>query len=177
MEHGFPVAKWNAWIGPILAIFCSSKCPGDVILRTTKWIGKLADDESQTVVGGFHSAMEKSFLEILLEGRCRLVVCPARSLTRYRVPVAYKKAINAKRLVIVLSLRHSIRSNSAKSSLERNRLVADLGTEIIVAYAAEGSRTERFVLQLLGEGKAVHCLDTSCNTLLSGGAKLWSMNS
>src|SRR6056297_1234465 len=58
--------------GKSTAVFCSSKCPGDIILKATKWIAKLAEDEGTTIVGGFHSAMEKSFLEILLGGRCRL---------------------------------------------------------------------------------------------------------
>jgi hypothetical protein len=82
------------------AIFCSSKCPGDVILKATKWISDVADDEAATIVGGFHSAMEKSFLEILLDGRCRLIVCPARSLVRYRLPAELKPAMSAGRVVV-----------------------------------------------------------------------------
>jgi hypothetical protein len=56
-------------------------------------------------------------------------------------------------------------------------LVADLATKIVFTYAAEGSRTEQFGLALLGNGRAVHCLDTGCNTLLSAGAKLLFMES
>ncbi len=160
-----------------IAILSSSQCPGEAILKATKWIGDLADDESTTVVSGFHSAMEKSFLEILLGGRCGLVVCPARSLIRYRVPAAYKESIDAQRLAILSCLPESVRSNSATSSLQRNRLVADLATEIVVTYAAERSRTEQFALELLHQERKVHCLDTGCNTLLSGGAKLLPMES
>ncbi len=155
-----------------LAIFSSSKCPGAAILKSTKWVGELADDESRTVISGFHSAMEKCFLEILLEGRCRVVVCPARSLHRYRVPTAYKSAIEDGRLAIVSCLPESVRSNSAASSAQRNRLVAILAREIVFSHAAERSRTEQFGLELLSEGRAVCCLDTGCNTLLSAGARL-----
>ncbi len=154
------------------AIFCSSKCPGDMILKTTKWIGRLAEDEKTTIVGGFHSAMEKSFLDILLGGRCRLIVCPARSLVRYRVPATLKPAMSEERLMVISSLSESVRSNSASSSLARNHLVADLASDVIVAHAAEGSRTEKFVLGLLAKRKSVVCLDPRCNTLLSAGAKL-----
>lgn len=159
------------------AIFCSSKCPGDIILKATKWMANLADDESQTIVGGFHSAMEKSFLEILLSGQCRIIVCPPRSLVRYRVPNAFKEAIAEKRLIVVSMLSESVRSNSASSSLARNRLVADLASEVIVAHAAEGSRTEAFALDLLRSRKKVLCLAPRCNTLLSAGAKLLSLDS
>jgi len=55
--------------------------------------------------------------------------------------------------------------------------VADLATRIVFTYAAQGSRTEQFGLELLGNGRTVHCLDTGCNTLLSAGAKLMFMKS
>ena len=127
--------------GTSVAVFCSSQCPGDAILETMKWISELADDESRTVIGGFHSAMEKSFLEILLDGRCRLVVCPARSLERYRIPATFKARIAQGRLTIASSLRKSVRMNSATSSNHRNQLVASLAQQIAVTYASPESRT------------------------------------
>jgi len=158
-------------------VFCSSKCPGSGVLAATKWIANLADDETQTIAGGFHSAMEKSFLEILLGGRCRLIICPARSLVRYRMEDRFRQPMADQRLVIASSLPESVRSNSAASSLVRNRFAADLATRIVFTYAAQGSRTEQFGLELLGNGRTVHCLDTGCNTLLSAGAKLMSLES
>lgn len=160
-----------------IAIFCSSKCPGDIILKATKWIATLADSESKTIVSGFHSAMEKGFLEILLNGRCRIIVCPPRSLVRYRIPIAFKPAITEKRLAVVSALAETVRSNSSSSSLARNRLVADLATEVFVAHAAEGSRTEAFAIELLQKQKSVLCIDPRCNTLLSAGAKLFPIDS
>jgi len=62
--------------------------------------------------------------------------------------------------------------NPADESDQRNRLVADLAVEIVFTYAAERSRTENFALELLRQGRPVHCLDADCNTLLSSGAKL-----
>jgi len=159
------------------AIFCSSQCPGDIILKATKWIATLAENESITIVSGFHSAMEKGFLEILLNGRCRILVCPPRSLVRYRIPSAFKPAITEKRLAVVSTLAESVRSNSSSSSLARNRLVADLAAEVVVAHAAEGSRTEAFAIELLHNRKSVLCIDPRCNTLLSAGAKLVAINS
>jgi len=158
--------------GSLTAIFCSSRCTGDAILRTTKWIGEIADDESQAIVGGFHSAMEKGFLEILLEGRCRLVVCPARCLERYRVPGNLKAAIESRRLTIVSSLPKSVRFNSEISSRQRNQLVADLADHIVVTYSSPHSRTEKFALELLRSGKQIHCLNTGCDSLVAAGAEV-----
>lgn len=159
------------------AIFSSSRCTGDAILRSTKWIGDVADDETRSVIGGFHSAMEKGFLEILLGGKCRICVCPARSLDRFRTPRSFKAAIESGRLAIVSSLPSSIRSNSTRSSHQRNQLVADLAEQIIITHASEDSRTEQFALTLLQSGRGVDCLDSGCKRLLANGAKIIVDNS
>ena len=159
------------------AIFSSSRCTGDAILRSTKWIGDVADDETRSVVGGFHSAMEKGFLEILREGKCRICVCPARSLDRFRTPRSFKAAIESGRLAIVSSLPSSIRSNSTRSSHHRNQMVADLAEKIIITHASEDSRTEQFALTLLQSGRRVDCLDSGCKRLLANGAKIIADNS
>ncbi len=156
---------------PSVALFCSSSCSGSAILRSMKWAGELAAGK-QAVISGFHSAIEKSFLEVLLTGVCPIIVCPPRSLARYRIPTEYLSEIESGRLSIVSTQPESIRTNSAASSLSRNRMVADLATEIVVAHAAEGSKTEKFALKLIAQGKSVSCLDPKCKTLLLAGAKL-----
>lgn len=160
----------------LTAIFSSSRCTGAAIMRSTKWIGDLAENPSQIVIGGFHSAMEKEFLAILIEGNCGICICPARSLERYRVPVSYRAAIESGRLSILSSLPASIRSNSASSSLQRNRLVADLAEHIVITHASEGSRTEQFALWLRQCGKQVHCLDNECKRLLDSCATVAGSN-
>lgn len=120
--------------------------------------------------------MEKGFLEILLDGKCRICLCPARSLARYRIPRMFKSAIESGRLTIVSSLPPSIRSNSASSSHQRNQLVADLAEQIVVTHAAEGSRTEEFALSLLQDGRVVGCLDIGCKRLIASGARVIEIN-
>jgi predicted Rossmann fold nucleotide-binding protein DprA/Smf involved in DNA uptake len=41
------------------AFFCSSKCPGDLIIKTFDLAKKWRDD-GVTVIGGFHSPMEQN---------------------------------------------------------------------------------------------------------------------
>lgn len=62
-----------------LAIFCSIKCPGDLILKVYDAARELRD-AGITVIGGFHSPMEKECLALLLRGRQPIVVCPAHGL-------------------------------------------------------------------------------------------------
>lgn len=161
---------------PWTAIFCSSRCSGGAVLKSTKWVRNLSEDANLSIIAGFHSAMEKVFLEILLDGKCRICVCPARSLVRYRIPRALTPAIESGRLAIVSSLPPSVRSNSASSSYQRNQLVADLAQQIVVTHAAEGSRTEQFAISLLEKGRVVGCLDIECKRLIALGAKVIDNN-
>lgn len=170
------VGKTTLLSGSLTAIFCSSRCTGDAILRATKWIGELAEDPNRVIIGGFHSAMEKGFLDILLDGKCQICLCPARSLARYRIPRMFRSAIESGRLTIVSSLPPAIRSNSASSSHQRNQLVADLAEQIVVTHAAEGSRTEEFALWLLQNGRVVDCLDIGCKRLTASGARVIEIN-
>ncbi len=178
-NHGFldVIGNISVLSSSLTAIFCSSRCTGDAILRATKWVGDLTEDPNEVIIGGFHSAMEKEFFEILLDGKCRICLSPARSLTRYRIPQVFKSAIESGRLTIVSSLPQSIRSNSASSSRQRNQLVTDLARQIVFAHAAEGSRTEKLALTLLKNGRAVGCLDIGCKQLIASGAKVIEINS
>jgi predicted Rossmann fold nucleotide-binding protein DprA/Smf involved in DNA uptake len=171
------LGKTSVLSSSLTALFCSSRCTGGAILSSTKWMSELAEDPNRVIIGGFHSAMEKGFLEILLEGECRICLCPARSLARYRIPRMFESAIDSGRLTIVSSMPPSIRSNSASSSHQRNQLVADLADQIIVAHAAEGSRTEEFALSLLRSGRVIDCLDVECKRLVACGARVTQINS
>src|SRR3990170_8887096 len=51
-----------------MALFCSVKCPGDLILKTYNLAQGLRN-EGVAVMGGFHSPMEKECFELLLRGK------------------------------------------------------------------------------------------------------------
>ena len=63
---------------PLTGFFCSIRCPGDIILRIYD-LARALRGTDMTLVGGFQSPMEKEFLDLLLRGSARVVVCPARS--------------------------------------------------------------------------------------------------
>ena len=50
-----------------LALFSSVKCPGDLILQTYD-LAQCLRQSGVTVIGGFHSPMERECLTILLRG-------------------------------------------------------------------------------------------------------------
>lgn len=60
----------------IVAIVCSVKCPGSVVIHTFDAIRQLRD-AGVVVVGGFHSPMEQECLEFLLRGKQPVIMSPS----------------------------------------------------------------------------------------------------
>ena len=150
---------------PLLAFFASTRCPGDVILRIYDAARELRE-AGVPVIGGFHTPMEKECLDLLLRGSQPVVVCPARSLYGMRIPAAWKPAISAGRLLLLSPFAERHRRITAELSVERNRLVAEIATEIIVAHAMPGSKTEDLCRELLSEGCRIRTFDLPGNASL-----------
>ena len=69
---------------PLTALFCSNRCPGDLILKTYD-LARAMRDAGVPVIGGFQTPMERECLGLLLRGSQPLVVCPARGIDNMRV--------------------------------------------------------------------------------------------
>ena len=67
----------------MLALFCSVKCPGRLILKTYDLVQELRHI-GLTVIGGFHSPMERKCLTILLRCAQPIIICLARSIEKIK---------------------------------------------------------------------------------------------
>lgn len=153
-----------------LALFCSVKCPGDLILKTYDLAQQLWEAEV-SVIGGFHSPMERECLTILLRGNQPLIVCPARGLKNMRLPSAYKKPLDQGRLLLLSPFSEKEHRHTAELATRRNRLVAALATAAFVSYAEPEGKTEALCHQVLQWGKPLYTHRSDFNTnLLSIGA-------
>jgi predicted Rossmann fold nucleotide-binding protein DprA/Smf involved in DNA uptake len=154
-----------------LALFCSVKCPGALILQTYD-LARALRDEGVTVIGGFHSPMEKECLALLLRGTQPVVICPARSIGRMRIPAEWKAPLAEGRLLLLSPFAEKLRRATAHLAQKRNELVAVLADEVFVAHAAPGSKTEHFCHELLSLDKPLLTLESGENAhLLALGAK------
>lgn len=152
-----------------LALFCSTRCPGDLILKIFDLAWHLRD-AGITVIGGFHSPMERECLPILLRGQQPIIVCPARSLGKMRLRHEYKKPL-AEGRVLFLSPFLSQPRIDAGAAQSRNRAVAALADAIFVAHAEPDSATERLCHEILHWQKRLYTMDDVANTnLISLGA-------
>jgi predicted Rossmann fold nucleotide-binding protein DprA/Smf involved in DNA uptake len=155
-----------------LALIGSIKYPGDVILKTYEVICALRAAEIP-VISGFHSPMEKECLSWLLRGSQPVLICLGRSLEGMRIPSAWKQPLAAGRMLLLSCFGRKHHRLTADTARLRNRYVAALADQVLVPYAAPGSRTERFCRELTAARKPVWAIDSSENgRLVALGARL-----
>ena len=140
--------------GDKVGLFCSVRCPGDLILRAYDFAKKLRDD-GVTVIGGFHSPVEKECLRILLRGTQPVIICPARSLTNMRIPREWQRAIEKGRLLLVSPFAGSQKRATAELAQERNKFVAAVADRVCFIYTTPGGTLESLANELREAGKTV----------------------
>ncbi len=155
----------------LMAWFCSSLCPVEVVLRTYD-LARTCRDQGIVVVSGFHSRMEKEFYRFLARGTQPMVVCPARGLHRMRLQSVWRDAIRQDRLLVISPFAPGCRRLTADLALERNRFVAQLADEIFVAHAVPGGKTEALCQWIRSRGKPWFTIDCAENgELIAMGAR------
>ena len=156
---------------PLTGFFCSLRCPGMPIIKTFDLANELMK-RGVPVIGGFHSAIEKECLRILLRGRQPIIICPARSIERMRIPQEWKTPLEEDRLLVISPFKDKHNRITKELSLQRNEFVATLASEIIIAHAAPAGSTMTLAQQLLYQGRRVWTLaDESNEPLIALGAR------
>lgn len=148
-----------------LALFCSVKCPGNLILKAYD-LAQHLKQAGVTVISGFHTPMERECLNILMRGKQPIIVCPARNIDGIRIPSAWKSPIDDCRLLILSPLEQKHRRITAALGEKRNEFVAAIADRIFVAYAMPGGKTEQFCQKVISWGKALLTFDCKENTHL-----------
>ncbi len=148
-----------------LALICSVKCPGDLILQTFDFMQALRESEV-VVASGFHSPMEKECLRILLKGSQPILISLPRSIENMRMPDHYRKPLASGRLLIMSCLPEGQKRITTETALINNRFFAALSDAVFVPYAAPGGKTDALCRQLAAQGKKLITLQHSENQSL-----------
>jgi predicted Rossmann fold nucleotide-binding protein DprA/Smf involved in DNA uptake len=157
--------------GRKLALVCSKKCPGDVILKTYDFT-RLVRGSGVAIVSGFHSPIENDCLPILLRGPDPIIIVQAHRLSTTRLPMEWQKGINAGRLLLLSPFGEKDKRVTAELAAGRNRFVAAISDEVLIPFAAPGSKTEVLALDLLASGKPLYTFSDRPGPLLDAGARL-----
>jgi hypothetical protein len=154
-----PIEVWVAGDIALLdqtktGFFCSSQCPGSIILKTFDIITRMRD-EGQALIGSFHSVMEWECLGILLRGRQPIIWAPARSIVGMHLKPELVPAFNAGRLLILSPFPVKEKRITAARAEARNSFVGALADRIFIPYAAPGGKTSALCHTLLANNKCV----------------------
>ena len=144
------------------ALFCSQKCPGDLILKTYD-LAQIFGNAGMTVIGGFHSPMERECLSILLRGTQPVILCPAKNINGMRIKKEYKKPLEEGRLLFLSPFEENQRRISVKTSHYRNLFVATLSAVVLVAHAGPSSKTEAFCKKIISWQKPLYTFESDFN--------------
>lgn len=156
---------------PLLALFCSIRCPGEVIPSAYDLVSALRD-AGVAIVGGFHSPVEHECLRLLLRGTQPLVISPARSLAGMVVPPDWRAPLVAGRLALVAPFGATAHRTTGDAAIRRNAFVARLASRLLVLHASPGGHTEALCRTALAAGKPVYTLASEHNAhLLTLGAR------
>jgi predicted Rossmann fold nucleotide-binding protein DprA/Smf involved in DNA uptake len=144
-----------------LGLLASARAPAGILLAIHD-LAKAWRRHGPIVVSGFHAPAENEALAMLLRGPQPAVLVLARGLYR-RPPPALRPALAAGRLLVISPFTEGVRRAATPTATARNRLVAALADELLIAYAEPGGKTEALAAEALAWGKPVYALDHPAN--------------
>jgi len=125
---------------PNTGLFCSARCPGNVILsaydQAARW-----RDAGRCIISGFHSPVEQECLRILLRGTQPIILCPPRAMPR-RISPEWRTPLAEGRMLILSGFAAAEKRITAELATRRNSLVAALADEVCFAHINPGGQTE-----------------------------------
>lgn len=149
----------------LLALLCSHRLPGDLILATYD-LARALREGGVPVIGGFHAPMEREALRFLLRGQQPIIHVPARGLEGLRLSKEQRTAIDAGRLLLLSPFEPKETRLNAVLAEQRNLLVGALADRILIIHALPGGRLEAACRTFLDWGKPVHALPFAANAHL-----------
>ncbi len=144
--------KWRLWYhgdvslldSELNALFCSRACPGDKIIEAID-LAQRWRAENRPVISAFHTPVEKECLRIFLRGPQRIVICPARGLDPFQLPVEWQQKFKRGELLIITPFDSSIRRPTKEAAELRTRLVLSLARCKTIIHAQPGGLIARLV--------------------------------
>ena len=141
------------------AVFSSAKCPASLILKAHDYAKEIRGGE-MGVISGFHSPAEREVLEVLLKGRCPIVMVLGRRLKNARIPVAWKTEIEKGRMLVISPFKEYQKYVTKEMSMKRNDLASRIAGRVLIVHASEGGGLGGQVERWKEEGIWVEYLGT-----------------
>ncbi|MDD9851280.1 MAG: DNA-binding protein [Gammaproteobacteria bacterium] len=121
---------------PKTAFLCSRNYPAVAVLRIYDW-AQAARERGECVISGFHSALERDVLEILLGGEQPLILAAARSLPRRLAP-ALRDAMKKDHLLVLSPFPQTTTRITAATARKRNEFMLTITNHIVIGHLSAG---------------------------------------
>lgn len=142
---------------PLTAFFASRRCSGRAIRAAMDWAVEQARTKTP-LIGGFHSPLEQSVLEVMLSAHAPVVIVIVRKLETAQLPPAWLEAAQAG-TVAVVSMEESRQRLTTELATRRNHWIARHAAHIVVAEAAPGGSLASCLAGWKNERKQVSMLE------------------
>lgn len=140
----------------LTAFFASRRCSGRTIRAAMDWAVEQARSKTP-LIGGFHSPLEQSVLEVMLAAHAPVVIVIARELETAQLPAAWLTATQAGTIAVV-SMEDAQQRLTAELAMRRNHRIARHAAHIVVAEVAPGGSLESCLVEWKNDGKRVSIL-------------------
>lgn len=141
---------------PLTAFFASRRCSGRAIRVAMDWAVEQARSKTP-LIGGFHSPLEQSVLEVMLAAHAPVVMVIARKLDAASLPAAWREAAQAG-AVAVVSMDDTNQRLTAELAMRRNHWVARHAVHIVIAEVSPGGSLASCLAQWKSERMRVSML-------------------
>ena len=141
---------------PLTAFFASRRCSGRAIRTAMDWAVEQARNKTP-LIGGFHSPLEQSVLEVMLTAHAPVVMVIARRLQSARFSAAWYDAVQAGTAAVV-SMDDTIQRLTAERAMHRSHWIAAHATQIVFAEAVLGGGLAFCLAQWKSEGYQMNYL-------------------
>ncbi len=135
----------------LIAFLSSTTIATDKVLACYDWATNLSN-QTDCVVSGFQSPIEKDVLHFLLKKRIPVIIVLARALYKH-IPDELKMAFEENR-VLFISISNNPR-NSKIVANQRNHYVGNMASSIVFGMLSEESSLYDIYLKLQKDGKTI----------------------
>jgi len=143
-------------------LLCSSRCPASLIIAMHDLVAAWAVG-ARTIISGFHSPVEKEALRVLLRGKGKIIVCPARGIDGMRVPVVWRSPLADGRLLILSPFEAKHRRLTVELAQRRNKFVAAIADEVVITHASPGGKLESLAKEIAASNKPCYTFESEHN--------------
>ncbi len=147
---------------PLLALLCSNRCPGNLVLMFYELARRLRDEGIGTM-GGFQTPMELEALDFLIRGKQPVVWVPSWTRSAKGLAKPQQEALDARGLRLINIFDPPKTRPSKASGQTRNNWIVEHADAVLVVHAHAGGLTEKAARKALELRKPTWALKDAAN--------------